>query len=84
MSSPEARTAGEESAYAGGRFVVRERVNDYVGPAVWAYVSWGGPCPDSPSGGHRLGLLSHVCLKCRMPAVVTYPCAPSPHGSGAS
>ena len=47
----------------------RVRMNDYVGPGIYAKVTWSRGCrnpsaPRAKDAGHFLGLLTHTCTRC--------------------
>jgi hypothetical protein len=62
----------EPRAYSKG-YSERVRMNDYVGPAIIATVTWHDACTALGSfGEHYLSLLDGSCVKCHAHAGIVY------------
>lgn len=52
--------------------ITQVRMNDYVGPPIFAWVTWSAPCAKSGLA-HSLGLLTHTCTRCgATPKTIAY------------
>lgn len=52
-------------------YSVHMRMNDYVGPGIYAWLTWGVPCTRE-GGAHSFGLLSQECVVCHAKPAIEY------------